>query len=669
MRKIFIILILIFSCESDRIKNPIINNDLDNDITISNIDSLDYYIKKGDSLFYEGKYKTSIKYFSKIIEKDSTISKVLSKRAYVYHFMSETPSALNDVNKAIELDSLNVEALNIKGIILDSDINYNESYNLFKKAIKIDEDYSKSYWRIAQLIDRNTKNKNIIYPDKQILTKKENEKRESLIDTIILLANKAIEKDSSDFKAWTWWADFENRKIFFPEYGQWQRFKKDSARLYKKYKKGLMVKPRKQGDITDKMQFVFKYLHLFVHSKSEFDSINNLLIKLGNKLIELYPENPDSYYNMSYAYYQNSDSLELAETYSDKAEELGKSDELYFESYKYDGIHYPYTYLDENESFRYPIYPTFEFRVEDIKGYSTNKENFYMKFTCRFSLYESWEDYINIKGDTLKTRYNGEEINIKDPNKIIKLNYIKADNTIYNGIEISKDKYSALASFEGDVFHNWDLRDYPFDIQKIKVEFESILDTLAFQFNSPDKFAPHDDFLSFNEKMDGLKAGYKIDRVNFKKKYKEGFSIEYFSPFLSRKTVHEVAEFEINISREGSWLFLKLFLGAFLACLISWMAFLIPNKYFDSQISISVGAIFGAIGNKYFVESTTPAVQVLTKADLLNNLAILIVMLNIFFLVAKKSTKINLGFFEKNLNPLFFSISISIISILFIINF
>ena len=99
------------------------------------------------------------------------------------------------------------------------------------------------------------------------------------------------------------------------------------------------------------------------------------------------------------------------------------------------------------------------------------------------------------------------------------------------------------------------------------------------------------------------------------------------------------------------------------------MAFLIPNKYFDSQISISVGAIFGAIGNKYFVESTTPAVQVLTKADLLNNLAILIVMLNIFFLVAKKSTKINLGFFEKNLNPLFFSISISIISILFIINF
>ena len=167
--------------------------------------------------------------------------------------------------------------------------------------------------------------------------------------------------------------------------------------------------------------------------------------------------------------------------------------------------------------------------------------------------------------------------------------------------------------------------------------------------------------------MEGLKAGYNVDKINFNIKYKEGKAEEQFSPFISRKPVYSVGEFEIIISREGSWLLIKLFLGAFLACLISWIAFLIPSEFFDSQISVSVGAIFGAIGNKYFVESTIPAVQILTKADILNNFAILIVLLNIFLLIARKSSIINLGVFEEKLNSLIISVLITIIIVSVII--
>ena len=41
-------------------------------------------------------------------------------------------------------------------------------------------------------------------------------------------------------------------------------------------------------------------------------------------------------------------------------------------------------------------------------------------------------------------------------------------------------------------------------------------------------------------------------------------------------------------------------LFSFLSFLISWIVFLIPVGEFDSRISLTVGGIFGAIGNRYF---------------------------------------------------------------------
>ena len=61
-----------------------------------------------------------------------------------------------------------------------------------------------------------------------------------------------------------------------------------------------------------------------------------------------------------------------------------------------------------------------------------------------------------------------------------------------------------------------------------------------------------------------------------------------------------------------------------------------------------MGGIFGAIGNRYFVDSTIPAVQVLTKADMINNMILALLILNVLIVIVQKNSKINFGLLEQN---------------------
>jgi len=156
--------------------------------------------------------------------------------------------------------------------------------------------------------------------------------------------------------------------------------------------------------------------------------------------------------------------------------------------------------------------------------------------------------------------------------------------------------------------------------------------------------------------MIGLKDGYKIDEINFFKSYQSTGVFNSFSPKKTERVlVSPIGNFEIIISREGSWLFVKLFLGSILSFIISWIVFLIPSKEFESRISLTVGAIFGAIGNRYFVESTIPSVQILTKADMINNMILLLLIVNVLIVIIQNNEKINFGLLEKNKIAMIFS--------------
>ena len=157
--------------------------------------------------------------------------------------------------------------------------------------------------------------------------------------------------------------------------------------------------------------------------------------------------------------------------------------------------------------------------------------------------------------------------------------------------------------------------------------------------------------------MDNLKDGFNVHSIDYNYTYNQDESdLILVSPNEVRGIVTETLEIILNLDRQGSWLFLKLFIGGILSYFLSCLIFLIPSKQFESKITLLVGAIFGAIGNRYFVDSVLPGVQVFTKADAVSNLIIILVVFNILIMILQHSSKNYFRFFQSPKNAFFYSL-------------
>lgn len=204
-------------------------------------------------------------------------------------------------------------------------------------------------------------------------------------------------------------------------------------------------------------------------------------------------------------------------------------------------------------------------------------------------------------------------------------------------MQINKEdgKFSYSQVIEALINHKWNLRNFPFDTQKLNFSFITQLDTSVVRINnSADKLN------SFKENNEFLSDGYMINKMSHKKSYVEGSEKILVAPNTQRNIVFEKLTYELELSRGGSWLYIKLFFGGFISFLISWMIFLVPKIEFESRTNIAVASIFGSLGNKYFVEQSLPNVQVLMKADIINNLVILLIVFNILMMITQSNKKL-----------------------------
>jgi hypothetical protein len=338
------------------------------------------------------------------------------------------------------------------------------------------------------------------------------------------------------------------------------------------------------------------------------------------------------------------------------------------ESYKYsleekDSIiqsedYYPHN-LTDKDSFNYPLKVGVELNIVDLKDLTLKSNYFFTKFD--FALYTQFDTiYVSKLKDTIKL----------DPARFVRVDYDESDRNYYDiyiaeRIEIS-DSIEVLQQpgyVENIFYHKWDLRNYPFDTQKLKINFITERDTSELRLNENIYLKS-----SYNKNIENLIDGYTITGLDFTTGFRE-------SSFLmntkqgKRKEILEYISYQINISRDGSFLYFKLFFGTFLSFLISYLVFFIDKKEFETRITLSVGGIFGAVGNRYFVESIMPEVQVLTKGDLINNLVILLIVMNIFIVIMQYNKDINWDYIRGNKNPAIFSAFVFTILNLIIIYF
>ena len=317
-------------------------------------------------------------------------------------------------------------------------------------------------------------------------------------------------------------------------------------------------------------------------------------------------------------------------------------DSLSYKQKLYSGKYPPYFKLTDDDKIQLPIYFDIELNIEEIRDFDIKSDYFYTKIN--YSVYT--------KLDTLEITKNKDTL-FWYPESYMDIEYPEGDKVFAGTYDLERNKkfYSLTNDslndhsrfMELELPHKWNLRDYPFDTQELKYVFYAGADTSNIMLRSFKDQNLDSIFTNFNF----LKDGYKYKSFNVKNVVKKDAIVGEFADGFRNKYVSKVI-FTLEIDRSGSYLFFKLFFGAFLSFLISYLVFFIEPKYFETRITLSLGGIFGAVGNKYFVENSMPALQVLTKADLISNLVIIFIILNVFIVIAQHTSKISLWKFENN---------------------
>jgi len=160
---------------------------------------------------------------------------------------------------------------------------------------------------------------------------------------------------------------------------------------------------------------------------------------------------------------------------------------------------------------------------------------------------------------------------------------------------------------------NWSVQDFPFDKQQLKVQIEnSILDNAALIFRPDFKGSKFDD----EEAIDGWAIS------NFRVGVRDNV---YSTGFGDPRPGHDHQTFsqftiDLDIERDAWGLFMKIFLGMYIAFLIACISFTPHPSEMDPRFGLPVGGLFAAVGNKYIIDSLLPESSSFSLVDTLHAL-------------------------------------------------
>jgi hypothetical protein len=163
---------------------------------------------------------------------------------------------------------------------------------------------------------------------------------------------------------------------------------------------------------------------------------------------------------------------------------------------------------------------------------------------------------------------------------------------------------------------NWNVEDFPFDEQHLKVHIENTLFD-----NSSLVFLPDTAGSRFDDKeaIDGWTiTNFKVVRGNN----------DYNTSFGDSRPGRESSVFsqfniEMDIERNAWGLFLKIFIGMYIAFLISMISFTPHPSELEPRFGLPVGGLFAAVGNKYIIDSLLPETSSFTLVDTLHTFTFL----------------------------------------------
>ena len=166
---------------------------------------------------------------------------------------------------------------------------------------------------------------------------------------------------------------------------------------------------------------------------------------------------------------------------------------------------------------------------------------------------------------------------------------------------------------------NWSVQDFPFDRQHLRIEIEnSILDENNLIFKPDVKGSKFD----FEEAIDGWTIENFTVGVR-SNSYETGFGDPL--PGHDHQTFSQFT-IELDIERNALGLFMKIFLGMYIAFLISIISFTPHPSEMEPRFGLPVGGLFAAVGNKYIIDSLLPESSLFSLVDTLHALTFMAIL-------------------------------------------
>lgn len=158
---------------------------------------------------------------------------------------------------------------------------------------------------------------------------------------------------------------------------------------------------------------------------------------------------------------------------------------------------------------------------------------------------------------------------------------------------------------------NWSVHNFPFDHQKLRMHIENTL----FDGRSL-VFVPDESGSTFDkdDALDGWTIrGFRVSET--KNSYPTGFGSGDNDP-------QDFSSFNVTLDLDrNAWgLFMKIFLGMYIAFLIATISFTPHPSEMEPRFGLPVGGLFAAVGNKYIIDSILPESSAFTLVDTLHAL-------------------------------------------------
>lgn len=183
--------------------------------------------------------------------------------------------------------------------------------------------------------------------------------------------------------------------------------------------------------------------------------------------------------------------------------------------------------------------------------------------------------------------------------------------------EVIKDtlpgKTWAIMKMKSTMKENWEVHDFPFDKQHLKIQIENTLfdnNSLVFVADTAgSKFDPQEAIDGWTIKNFKVLVGENNYETGFGDARMDGQS-QNFSSFL----------IEMDIERNAWGLFMKIFIGMYIAFMIAVISFVPHPSEFEPRFGLPVGGLFAAVGNKYIIDSLLPESSTFSLVDTLHAL-------------------------------------------------